>query len=244
MAMELADALLVLAGLVAAGIIKGATGIGYSSCALPFLVAAVGLKPAVAMLVLPAMASNVMVVFSAGHIKSTVQQFWPLYFATLPGILFGISVLSTVDQDIATKVLGVLIVAQGIQSILQPHFRISDNVAQVLRVPVGLLNGFTGLTGSQVMPLMPYMLALNLGPQQFVQAVNLAVISASLFLGTCLMAVGMMQMNMLALSIAAIGPALLGVKLGTSCRARINDRQFRQLVVITLMGIGLMLIWR
>ena len=48
----------------------------------------------------------------------------------------------------------------------------------------GLLNGaLTGFTGSQVMPLMPYMLALNLEPALFVQAVNIAVVVASAFLG-------------------------------------------------------------
>ena len=36
-------------GLFLAGIVKGATGLGYSSCALPFLVSAIGLKPAMAL---------------------------------------------------------------------------------------------------------------------------------------------------------------------------------------------------
>jgi hypothetical protein len=35
-----------VSGFFFAGIIKGATGIGYSSCALPFLVASLGLKEA------------------------------------------------------------------------------------------------------------------------------------------------------------------------------------------------------
>ena len=34
-------------GLFLAGFVKGATGLGYSTCALPFLVAAIGLRSAI-----------------------------------------------------------------------------------------------------------------------------------------------------------------------------------------------------
>jgi uncharacterized membrane protein YfcA len=243
--MEQSAIIYAVAGLIAAGIIKGATGIGYSSCALPFLVATVGLKPALALLVVPAMASNIMVVFSAGHLRTTVRDFWPLYVATLPGIVLGICALSALDQQLATKLLGGLIVTYGVQSLLQPSFQLGSAFARSLRVPVGLLSGFfTGLTGSQVMPLMPYMLSLDLSSQQLVQAVNLAVITASLFLGVCLMAFRIVQADVLALSILAVVPALIGVQAGALCRAHIGDRQFRALVVIVLTAIGAALIIR
>lgn len=243
--MDVGTLVIAIVGLLAAGVIKGATGIGYSSCALPFLVVAIGLKPAVAMLVVPAMASNLMVVSSTGHIYSTIQKFWPLYIATLPGIIVGILVLAAVDQHLATKVLGVIIVAFGIQATLKPGFQLRQDTARRLRIPVGLLSGFfTGLTGSQVMPLMPYMLAMKLDAQQFVQAVNLAVITASLFLGASLMALGVMHLDMLAVSILAIIPALAGVQVGSWCRTKINDGQFRSFVVLVLTGIGAVLMIR
>ena len=73
-----------VSGLFFAGIIKGATGIGYSSCALPFLVASLGLKEAIVLVVAPAMASNVAVLFTTGSLKHSLRKFWPLYVATLP----------------------------------------------------------------------------------------------------------------------------------------------------------------
>jgi uncharacterized protein len=229
-----------LVGLWMAGVIKGATGIGYSSCALPFLVTAVGLKPAIAVLVVPAMASNVMLVLSVGHVRTTVRQFWPLYLATIPGIAAGIYALTIVDQKYAIKLLGWLIVAHGIQSMLMPSYRLHCRAAQNLRVPVGLLNGFfAGLTGAQVLPLMPYMLALNLHPQHFVQAVNLAVITGSLFLGAGLMLIGMMSLEMLMLSVLAVIPALMGVQTGVRYRQGIDDRQFRKLAILVLTAIGI-----
>jgi uncharacterized membrane protein YfcA len=61
-------------GLFLAGIVKGATGLGYTSCALPFLVSAIGLKPAMALVIIPAMATNVSVAFTAGHFAETAGR--------------------------------------------------------------------------------------------------------------------------------------------------------------------------
>ena len=151
-----------IAGLFFAGVIKGATGIGYSSCALPFLVAALGLKTAIVLVVVPAMASNVLLLFTTGHVRDTVKRFWPLYAATLPGILFGIVLLSWVDKHIPTQCLGALIVLYVLQAWAKPDFVLQPRIARAAQVPVGLLNGvLTGFTGSQVLPLMPYMLSLK-----------------------------------------------------------------------------------
>jgi uncharacterized protein len=94
------------------------------------------------------------------------------------------------------------------------------------------------------MPLIPYMLALRMEPDRFVQGVNTAVIVASLCLGAGLMAFQVMSMNMLYLSLAATIPALVGVQAGTWCRSRIDERNFRQLVILVLTAIGLMLLLR
>ena len=52
--MTLSELAIVVFGLTIAGVIKGATGLGYASCALPFLVMVLGLKPAMGLVMLPA----------------------------------------------------------------------------------------------------------------------------------------------------------------------------------------------
>jgi len=232
-------------GLFFAGIIKGATGIGYSSCALPFLVASLGLKDAIVLVVAPAMASNVAVLFTTGSLKRSLRKFWPLYLATLPGILCGVSLLMWADKRIPTQVLGVIICAYAIQALLRPNFSISPRIAKAARAPVGFANGLlTGFTGSQVMPLMPYMLALNLEPTLFVQAVNIAVVIASVFLGIGLGLAGLMSVPELSLSVLAIAPALLGVHLGNWARRHIPASQFKSIVLAVLLLIGFTLALR
>ncbi len=234
-----------ISGLFFAGVIKGATGIGYSSCALPFLAAALDLKAAIVLLVAPAMASNVAVLFTTGSLEHALKRFWPLYLSTLPGILGGVSLLMWVDKRIPTQILGVIIAAYAVQGWLKPSFELQPKIAHAAQVPVGLLNGLlTGFTGSQVMPLMPYMMSLKLDAGLFVQAVNIAVVIASLFLGFGLWVTGTMSAPDFGLSVLAVVPALFGVRLGTWARQHIPAVHFRSIVLGVLLLIGFSLVLR
>ena len=93
-------------GLFLAGFVKGATGLGYSTCALPFLVAAIGLRSAIVIVPIPAMAANIGLLFGAGHIKETLHRFWIFYAASIPGIFYGTTLLTRVDQAPATEFPG------------------------------------------------------------------------------------------------------------------------------------------
>jgi uncharacterized membrane protein YfcA len=105
-----------------------------------------------------------------------------------------------------------------------------------------VLNGFfTGLTGSQMMPLLPYMLALKLDPDRLVQANNVTVTLASAFLAIGLLVSGLMTWPILGLSFAAVVPALVGVQFGSRARRHIPVASFRIIVLVLLVIIGLML---
>ncbi|MEM7428428.1 MAG: sulfite exporter TauE/SafE family protein, partial [Pseudomonadota bacterium] len=72
-------------GFVFAGFIKGLTGLGFSSTALPFLVLALGLKTAIPLVLLPSLATNTAVMIDAGYFRETLRRFWPMYLMTLAG---------------------------------------------------------------------------------------------------------------------------------------------------------------
>jgi len=239
--------LLLLAGLglLLAGVVKGATGLGYSSCALPFLVSAIGLKPAMALVLLPAMATNVTVAFSAGHFTEIARRFSRLYVAMLPGIAIGIYLLVWIAQSVAVRTLGLIIIGYALMTLLRPQLLISRASERVLQVPTGFANGvLTGLTGSQVMPLFPYMMALDLDPNRLVQAINLAVTLASVCLAVGLFSAGILTPELAAASVLAILPALAGVEIGTRMRAHIPAAQFRSVVLYVLLATGFLLLVR
>lgn len=232
-------------GLFLAGVVKGATGLGYASCALPFLVSAVGLKPAMALVLAPAMATNITVAFTAGHLREIAWRFSPLYVAMLPGITIGIYLLLWINQAVAVTTLGVIVIGYSLMTLLRPTFALSSSAARLLQVPTGFLNGvLTGLTGSQVMPLFPYMMALDLDPNRLVQSINLAVMIASIFLAFGLIAAGVITTPLLLFSLAAILPALLGVEIGNRLRQMIPVARFRVIVLLVLLTTGVSMIVR
>jgi uncharacterized membrane protein YfcA len=232
-------------GLFLAGVVKGATGLGYSSCALPFLVSALGLKPAMALILIPAMATNVTVAFTAGHFVEIARRFSTLYAAMLPGIAVGVYLLVWIAQGIAVRTLGVIIVLYALMTLLKPQVLISRVAERALQIPTGFANGvLTGLTGSQVMPLFPYMMALDLDPNRLVQAINLAVSIASVVLAIGLISAGIMTPELMGASVVAILPAILGVELGSRMRSHIPVSQFRSVVLYVLLATGFLLLLR
>jgi uncharacterized protein len=103
-------------------------------------------------------------------------------------------------------------------------------------VPAGLLNGFlTGLTGSQILPLLPYMMSLKLSPAHFVKAVNIAVVTASLM---ALFVSGLMTWPLALMSVIGIVPATIGTYIGNLARTQIPAPRFRMVVLVTLFAIG------
>lgn len=239
--------LLLLAGtgLFLAGILKGATGLGYSSCALPFLVSSVGLKSAMVLVLVPAMATNISIAVEAGHFAETTRRFWKLYLAMLPGIGLGLFLLLWLPQSIAVRSLGAVIVTYSVMSLLRPHFYISASSEQHLQIPAGFANGvIAGLTGSQVMPLFPFMMALDLDPNRLIQAINLAVTFTSIVLAAGLYTTGVMTPELALGSVIAILPAVGGADLGTRLRSRISASRFKPVVLTTLLGSGVLMLVR
>jgi uncharacterized protein len=230
-------------GLLVAGIIKGATGLGYASCALPFLAMAMGLKQAIALVMLPALASNFLIICITPHRIETLRRFWPLYFAAVPGIFAGIYLLVWFGQKIPTMSLGILIIAYAAYSIVRPSLSVPKNLEAPLQVPVGLVNGFlTGLTGSQVLPFLPYILGLNLDPDRTTQAINLAI---TIWSGVMLIALyqsGVASTGSLFASVVALGPALLGIYLGSIFRSRIPAQHYRLIVQVVLGFLGISIV--
>lgn len=235
----------IIAGLVIAGIVKGATGVGYASAALPFLVITLGLKVGMALVLVPAMATNVAVAFTAGNLRRTISAFWPLYLAMLPGIAGGLALLAVIDARVAVVVLAIIIIAYSAYGLARPNLRLPPGSERLLRAPVGLASGFvTGLTGSQIMPLVPFVMANPLTPSEIVQAINLGVLIASSALAAGLVASATAPAQLIGLSLAAVPPALIGVEIGRRLRPLIPEARFRQLVLAILMASGFAMLAR
>ena len=80
-----------------AGLVKGTTGLGFSTTCLPILAISLGLKESLPLVLVPSLLSNLTVMRDAGHFRETVARFWPLYAALLPGLAAGLALLAWID---------------------------------------------------------------------------------------------------------------------------------------------------
>lgn len=218
---------------------KGTTGLGFSTMCLPFLVYAIGLKASLPLLIIPSLASNLLVMRDAGHFRETVQRFWLLFVTAVPGVLIGLWLLATIDVGIAAAALGCVLVGYCIFALYKPDIRLPTRLERPLAPVVGLSTGIVnGLTGSQVMPVLPYLLSLNLEPNRFVQAINCSFTLSSLVMAAGLARLGLMTFETVIISACGLVLVYVGIKLGSRVRRLLSPDVFRRIVLLLLMLMG------
>ena len=243
--MDLIQITVVSSAFLAAGLVKGVTGLGYTTSALPVITLAVGLHTAMPLVLFPSMASNLTVMVGAGHFRTTLRRFLLLYLALLPGLGLGLALVLTADQDLAASVLGLVIIVYCAFAFWRPALRLTERQERTMQIPVGLLNGLiNGFTGSQIIPLVPFMLSLRLEADRFVQAVNIGFTLSSLVMVFGLSQVGLLNWSTLLFSVAGIVPAILGSWVGAILRRRLPDTRFRLFVLSVLIVLGAILVSR
>lgn len=228
-----------------AAFVKGTTGLGFSTACLPILTLAIGLKATLPLLIIPSLASNLIVMRDAGHFGATVRRFWPLFLAAVPGLILGLVLLGRFEQVQAAAALGLVLIAYGTFALANPQFVLPSRLAGPLAIPTGFLTGtVNGLTGSQVMPVLPYLLALKLQPNHFVQAINCCFTLSSLVMAIGLSQLGLMTLETGLVSGAGIQVVFLGVALGNRVRRHLSPEQFRRAVLALLILAGGVLLVR
>ncbi len=231
--------LLATFGFFFAGLVKGAVGLGFSSTCLPFLVLALGLDKAMPLVLVPSLASNMLVHYQAGEFRSTWRMFWPMFLALLPGVLLGLWLLTRIDLHYAAAVLGLVLIAYGAWTLAHLDAMLPKRVLRPLRVPIGFVTGLVnGLTGSQIMPLLPYLLSQALDRNIFLQTVNTSFTISSFMIAAGLWHIGFLTPGIAAYSVAALGPMVAGVSIGTAIRKRMTSDTFRKAVLVILICLG------
>jgi hypothetical protein len=229
--------------LLVAGLVKGVTGIGYSTTALPLLALTVGLKAGMPIVLLPSITSNLLLMRAAGDFGDAAGRFWPIYVAVLPGLILGLWLLPSVDDHRAAAVLGGVLATYAAFMLVRGPWVMPEKLARLAMPPVGLVTGFVnGLTGSQVMPLVPYLLAADLTPSQFIQASNISFTLSSLVMIGGLAWVGLLGWSELVLSAIGIAPALIGTSIGGAIRRSLAAETVLRLVLGALLAMGLALV--
>lgn len=224
---------------------KGVTGLGFSTVCLAPLALTVGLKETLPLLLIPSISSNVLVMMGAGEFRATCTRFWPMLLATLPGIVLGLWLLASVDGVAAGAALGVVLIVWCLFAFAKPAVQLPNRLERPLAPVSGFLTGtVNGLTGSQVMPSMPYLMSLPLSRNMFLQAINLSFTLSSLVMAIGLTGLGLMTVEAIVISTVGISCAWAGIRLGERLRHRLSPDQFRIAVLGMLSLMGMVLVVR
>ena len=222
-----------------AALVKGVTGLGFSTTCLPLLVLSVGLEHALALALLPSLASNVLVMRAAGHFRETVRRFRWMYIATAPGVIMGLWILGGVDTRYLVVVLGCVLAAYCLHGLTGARFELSERAARRLQPVSGFCTGLiNGMTGSQIMPILPFLLSINLSPDRFVQAMNISFTLSSLIMAAGLANLGFLSIESALVSMAGILVVFVGTRFGARIRGLLSQDLFRRVILTLLLVLG------
>lgn len=241
--METHILIIAFASFFGAAFLKGLTGLGFMSICLPLVSSFTDITVAIPLVIIPSLSSNVIIVAQARRTGESIKRFWPLYVSAFPGLFLGVSVLHQSGNSLAKAVLGIMSIAYALYLLLNVNITVGNKYERFLNVPVGLANGFlNGLTGTQVIPMLPYLISLQLHRDLLVGAINIGFTASTLVLLALLGGFDFLSLDIIGISLAGIIPVTLGIYLGGKLRYHISESRFRIAVLLILLLIGINLI--
>lgn len=229
--------------LLLAGTVKGVVGLGLPTITLALLTATLGLKEAMAILLVPSVVTNIFQMARGGAFVALCRRLW-LFLALLAvgcGVASG--AVAVMDALWLSGLLGLSIVLYAILGLATPPWPKPGRRETWLGPVVGGATGLlTGLTGSFVMPSVPYLQALGLPRDHLVQAMGITFMVATLALAAGLGGRGLISGDLATVSGLATVPALIGLWGGGRLRGRLSDRLFRKALFGALLLVGVWIV--
>ena len=228
-----------------AGFVKGVVGLGLPTVALAALTATLGLHPAMALVLAPSLATNLLQATRGGHGKAVVRRLWPYLLAAGLGIWLGVRILVVSDAALLSKLLGVMIVVYSLLSLARFKPCVRPSLEAWIAPPLGVINGvLTGLTGAFVVPSVFYLQALGLERNVLVQAMGTMFLFSTVCMALALGGHAFITVDLALLSSAAVIPAMGGMVVGRRLSRRLSEAMFRQLLFAALLFLGLYILLR
>jgi uncharacterized membrane protein YfcA len=228
-----------------AGAVKGVIGMGLPTVSLGLLTATLGLQPAMALMLAPSLVTNLWQAATGGHGRAILGRLWPFLLTATATIWVGAAFAARVDVALLSMLLGVSLAIYAVIGLTRARLTVPAGAERWSGPLAGCVNGIlTGMTGSFVVPGVPYMQALGLPRAMLVQAMGVLFSLSTLGLGLALAGRGLVGATLGLQSVAAIAPAVLGMVLGSRLRERLSEAAFRRVFFASLLLLGLYIVVR
>jgi uncharacterized protein len=233
-----------LAVLVAA-FVKGAIAFGFPTIATPLFALVVDVRTAVAVLILPNLAMDVVQSLRRPGLLPVLRRHALLYVTGIAGTFLGTHWLTTFSDRQAMLVLGLFVLGFVALNATRVSLRVNPSWEPYLAGPAGLVAGVMGgITNAHGTPLVLYFYALGLDKAEFVRAISLAFIVYKAAQLVAVTQAGIMTLDLFWLSVLATVVALAAFGVGLRVQDRMNQRVFNRVILGVLTALGGLLVFR
>lgn len=231
---------IIFATFLFAGAVKGVIGLGLPTISLALLTVAFDLTTAMALLLVPSFATNLWQGVVGGNGIAIMRRLWLFFAMATVTVGLGGVMLTRVDLDVLSALLGVLIVLYAGFGIFGLSFNIAPVRERWAGPLCGAVNGvLTGMTGSFVVPGVMYLQSIGLTRDMLVQAMGILFTLSTLALGISLGANDLLDRAQGLMSASGVLPAVIGMVCGQQIRHRLSEELFRRIFFFSLMVLGL-----
>jgi uncharacterized membrane protein YfcA len=239
---EMFDSLLLLiaCAFLLAGFVKGVIGLGLPTVSMGLLAVTMPPAQALAIVIVPAIVTNIWQTFVGPYLRDIVARLWPLMVGTVIGIWLNAGMLTGPYARYGTIVLGVLLVIYAIVGLRKFTFKVDPRDEKWIGGIVGVVTGvISAATGVQVIPSMPFMQAIGMQKDELVQALGVYFTVATVALAFNLTAAGLLTAATALPGAVAMAAAFTGMFIGQAVRSRMHPDVFRRWFLIAMIFLGL-----
>lgn len=231
---------------LAAGAVKGISGMGLPTLSIALLGLFMPPATAAALMLLPSLLTNLAQCLGP-HALALARRLWPLWLGlALATVGSPLPNLGSAGSS-ARATLGAVLVVYGLWGLARPVLPHPGRWAQPLGALAGVLSGcLTAATGVFVMPMVPYLQSLKLEKTEFIQALGLSFMVATLALAVRLGTAawgGGTPVPLLGHGVA-LAAAFLGLWLGARLRERLPALVFQRALYTVFLGLGALMLAR
>ncbi|MDA9914935.1 sulfite exporter TauE/SafE family protein [Alphaproteobacteria bacterium] len=233
--------LVIILAVLAGGLVKGTLGFGMPMVALPIIAFIIPPTTAMILLCAPIFLTNFLQIKFKEGVSS--YRFLPMFLSLVVGLIIGARLILEIDINTITQIIAVSIIFAALVNCF--GFKINNikqNYEKIITTIIGFGSGILGgLSTFYGPPMLAYLVAVDLPKEKFVRTVSTMYFIGSFPLYGSLIYYGFATKEDLIFSLILIIPAFISQQIGTKIRDKINHKQFRNLVLFTLIVLGISL---
>jgi uncharacterized membrane protein YfcA len=234
--------ILIAAIFVFAGFVKGVLGLGLPTVSMGLLAATMAPTRALAIVIVPAVVSNIWQTFAGPHLGDIVRRLWPLLAGTVIGAWLNAGAMTGPYAHYIPIALGIVLVIYAVMGLSKIAFKVARRDEKWIGGIVGVITGMISIaTGVQVVPSMPFMQAIGMEKDELVQALGVFFTVATLALSVNLSHSGVIGAATLLPGAIALAASFAGMFLGQAIRSKMPAEAFRRWFLIGMIALGIYL---